>query len=536
MSSAPVRGTLDILWECLSIFVLCTWSVHHPNVPTQARPQNRKQRFRKQLHLLNRQLRFAVRMLFIPEYEMANAAMQLHSAVCTWKEIKRQDEKWRLADSFFLDMGRYEILFPEEKSAPTSRARIESNSPQNPGQSSRSPPRNSDTSLDNAPTNPRTDDVLELGILASDGLPGSDPSNGPVVSNAGRVRSEESMQPEEVALFPEFDEALQVNKDESCSMGLTGWKFYPKNRGLVQEAFEFLERTEPINPRNTGDKRDRGFRLAVLLGNFWILDGNQSIYAKEADIISSMPKASLDNVEEGNRGGIIVKGLAVFQVVWLIAQISIRSYHGLPSAQLEILALAYAGSALLIYIVLWENPQDIRWTVLKDADRTPTSREISTLAAKGPSHSFSPTRKMPWIPSHALHVCKVPFLIAPRLMLSVYAVVGALVFGGIHVLAWNFTFPTPIERLLWRICSCITAGLPSVTFLILLFKVDLEVRKESHRRLSLLIVMVVLVMDSSAIIYGLARLFIMVEAFRSLCFLPAQAFVSTRTTNVPHIG
>lgn len=120
-------------------------------------------------------------------------------------------------------------------------------------------------------------------------------------------------------------------------------------------------------------------------------------------------------------------------------------------------------------------------------------------------------------------------------MLSVYAVVGALVFGGIHVLAWNFTFPTPIERLLWRICSCITAGLPSVTFLILLFKVDLEVRKESHRRLSLLIVMVVLVMDSSAIIYGLARLFIMVEAFRSLCFLPAQAFVSTRTTNVPHI-
>lgn len=467
---------------------------------------------------------------------MANAAMQLHSAVCTWKEIKRQDEKWRLADSFFLDMGRYEIRFPEEKSAPTPQAPIESNSPQNLGGSSRSPPRNSDTGLENAPPNPRADDVLELGILASDGLSGSDPSSGPVVSNTGRIRSEESMQPEDVALFPELDKALQVNKHESCNMGLTGWECHTKNRGLVQEAFEFLERTEPIDPRIRTAERDRGFGLAVLQGNFWILDGNQTIYATEAGIIASIPKASLDDVEEGNRGGIIVKGLAVFQVVWLIAQISIRSYHGLPSAQLEILALAYAGLALLIYIVLWEKPQDIRSTVPIDADRTPTSQEISTLVKKSPSRSYGSIRKMPWIPSHALHVHEDFSRIDPEDILSAYAVVGALVFGGIHILAWNFTFPTPMERLLWRIGSCITAGLPSVAYLILLFLSSLVGMKGTQRRFSLLGGMIVLAMVSSAIIYGLARLFIMVEAFRSLCFLPVQAFVSTWATNVPHIG
>lgn len=527
VSSAPVRGTLDILWECLSIFVLCTWSVHHPNVPTQARPQNRKQRFWKQLHLLNLQLRFAVRMLFIP-------AMQLHSAVHTWNIIKRQNKKWRLADSFFLDMGGYEVRFPEEKSAPMSQARIESNPPQGLRRSSRSPPHNSDTGLDNAPPNPRADDVLDLAILTSDGPSGGDPSNGPVVGDAGRVRSEESMQPREVALFPELDEALQVNKHESCNMGLTGWKCYTKNRGLVQEAFEILERTKPIDPRDSLVKRDRCFGLAVLQGKFWILDGNQSIHAKEAGIISSMPKASLDNVEEGNRGGIIVKGLAVFQVVWLIAQISIRSYHGLPSAQLEILALAYAGLALLIYIVLWEKPQDIRSTVPKDADRTPTSQEISTLAERGPSHSIGPIRKMPWIPLHAPHVFKVPSLTGPGFTLPAYAVVGALVFGGIHILAWNFTFPTPMERLLWRICSCITAGLPSVAFLILQPILYLEDMGESQRWFS--VGMSLSVMALSTIIYGLARLFIMVEAFRSLCFLPAQAFVSTWAADVPHIG
>lgn len=37
-------------------------------------------------------------------------------------------------------------------------------------------------------------------------------------------------------------------------------------------------------------------------------------------------------------------------------------------------------------------------------------------------------------------------------------------------------------------------------------------------------------------IYVVARLFILVELFRTLCFLPADAYVSTWTTNIPHVG
>ena len=32
-------------------------------------------------------------------------------------------------------------------------------------------------------------------------------------------------------------------------------------------------------------------------------------------------------------------------------------------------------------------------------------------------------------------------------------VVGGIVFGGIHVTAWVFTFPVEVERDLWRIAS-----------------------------------------------------------------------------------
>ncbi|KAF9057294.1 hypothetical protein BJ165DRAFT_20744 [Panaeolus papilionaceus] len=59
---------------------------------------------------------------------------------------------------------------------------------------------------------------------------------------------------------------------------------------------------------------------------------------------------------------------------------------------------------------------------------------------------------------------------APRLekrpsniMLGV-TVVGATIFGGLHVFAWQFQFPTPVERLLWRISSLALTSLPALYF------------------------------------------------------------------------
>jgi hypothetical protein len=36
--------------------------------------------------------------------------------------------------------------------------------------------------------------------------------------------------------------------------------------------------------------------------------------------------------------------------------------------------------------------------------------------------------------------------------------------------------------------------------------------------------------------YALARLFILVEIFRTICFLPTDAYVATWTSNIPHVA
>lgn len=36
---------------------------------------------------------------------------------------------------------------------------------------------------------------------------------------------------------------------------------------------------------------------------------------------------------------------------------------------------------------------------------------------------------------------------------------GAIVSGAVHLLTWNFGFPSPVERTLWRIASVATAAM-----------------------------------------------------------------------------
>jgi len=45
VSSPNARGTLDILWSCLSILVIGTWSILHLNVPPQSTPDGMYQTY-----------------------------------------------------------------------------------------------------------------------------------------------------------------------------------------------------------------------------------------------------------------------------------------------------------------------------------------------------------------------------------------------------------------------------------------------------------------------------------------------------------
>ena len=62
---------------------------------------------------------------------------------------------------------------------------------------------------------------------------------------------------------------------------------------------------------------------------------------------------------------------------------------------------------------------------------------------------------------------------------GVMTVVMALAYSGILMIAWNFEFPTPTERLMWRICTSLTMGL---TILMGIIEVALPEPSTPHNR------------------------------------------------------
>ena len=120
------------------------------------------------------------------------------------------------------------------------------------------------------------------------------------------------------------------------------------------------------------------------------------------------------------------------------------------------------------------------------------------------------------------------------LQVTLGAAVVSFAYAGLHITAWNISFPTEIERVLWRAVSLIL-----LSSIIVWWCLDIaqslydkvQGTKGDAVPLWRLITGVVI-----AIVYGLARAYLLVEAFVALRALPPSAYQSVNWTAVlPHI-
>jgi len=110
------RGTIGIIWSCLTTIVLCTYTVQHPNVPSK--PKSKCGQLLSKLHDV-------LGTLMIPELPAVDA---LNDFVWSWKHSKRVRgirgwEGWSLKQSHFLYMDGIEW---EEPSLDLSNSRNKS--------------------------------------------------------------------------------------------------------------------------------------------------------------------------------------------------------------------------------------------------------------------------------------------------------------------------------------------------------------------------------------------------------------------------
>jgi hypothetical protein len=188
---------------------------------------------------------------------------------------------------------------------------------------------------------------------------------------------------------------------------------------------------------------------------------------RSTGVIQATPAVAEEEINDKSKTDYFTKGLAVVQISQLILSLIGRTARHLAISQVEIITVSFAACAIAIYCFAWNKPQNINTTttlpifVLLDSQTTHMVLELqpkelfNLLAGKS---SFELIRFTPML--KRIRNGNIELSTRNLQPISLWLTASVVLFGAIHLSAWNFTFPSPTERNLWRIGSTIITILP----------------------------------------------------------------------------
>ncbi len=204
--------------------------------------------------------------------------------------------------------------------------------------------------------------------------------------------------------------------------------------------------------------------------------------------LGKLPEISADEVRDKSNADSLAKILVFWQALWMIVQVIARTANRLPVTLLELHTVLHTFCAVVMYITWWAKPVDVdlptEATALtpQECDKlrngvdepNPTNPFAATAGGEPHDRRYLTTRaglgKLMYLDlaenqnilRHYFTVMESAYrtLWASRKRLWVeglfIALVG-LIYGGVHLAAWNYRFPSQAEKILWQVASLITA-------------------------------------------------------------------------------
>ncbi|KAL7911023.1 hypothetical protein GGI35DRAFT_446247 [Trichoderma velutinum] len=527
VNASNVRSTMDIIWSCIGIIILSTWSILHPNIPPDFRKQAKWQLCLQKLYSVARKALWMIVMFVAPEALTSLYAHKMFSSQHndTFLEKLAADQKvpWSRTHTLFADMGGFAIYFSDEKEfyLPFQKKNPEENTLKRllgyfkEFKSAFLLRTNGDT-IRQLIMRPKrnNDDFIDRFGLKQEFFFGW----------FGSILWERHLEHESIAID---------SKNELSAGQVPHWKLQT---------------------------------LAALSGDIWVLDSAQLIAAVKGGLIK-LPKITKKELQDKSKSDALVKTLAIMQVLWLIIQLAARKYYGLASAPFEISTAALSASTIILYVLEWNKPKDVNTPIYIRANKVNYSHETTESQERALSQETVvsqenfrkvfekvfevapyPYLRFPIIPTKLYQIPSCAFHVAWKaqintndssennndnvwLKTTIIAVASILSFGGIHIFAWNFVFPTKIEQLLWRVCSVAATFLP-LPYLATHYPFMKDGTGVENKKIH----QIRAIQAVFAFFYVLARLFLIIESLRSLYYLPREAFESTWSVNFPHWG
>jgi hypothetical protein len=303
--------------------------------------------------------------------------------------------------------------------------------------------------------------------------------------------------------------------------------------------------------RVDGDTTELNDPPSVSYSNPYHLVASNILALREAGLLTKLPSITQEEISDKSKSDGLIRGITVVQIVWMMVQIIVRASRNLTISQLEVSVLAFASCAIVLYGLNWEKPKGVQvpYALMTFQGEIPRSFLPLLREPKWPTsvvgdfvqdfvQDFAEV-SMRWTSLEDNQLGApirndMSYFDATSSTTSVFwgLEIGSVIFGAIHLAAWNFVFPTSIERTIWRIASIFcTSGLFVFSGCAI---IDSALESfEISTFLSDFFLLVITLLTCFG--YVLARLFMVVETFRTLFFLPPSAYIATWASNVPHI-
>ncbi len=293
------------------------------------------------------------------------------------------------------------------------------------------------------------------------------------------------------------------------------------------------------------------------------------------------PKMTAKEVWDKSKADGFQKSLTCLQTGWFIIQIIGRAIQRLPITTLEITTLSFVLCALVMFSQWAHKPLDVESATILTPNKSIAQILLEAGSAAREPYQHTPLdfveKPLPpsWLTEVQPHLrfrTGPKMRPLPRLTNDRFPVIGAgpdavflflftMGYCGLHFVAWDFSFPTRLERDLWRSASVAIAACAFIFWLCETYqdghrlgrwerwgaklankfsKSDKDGRintmEKARRNRRFIPVWEVVIMTPVTVVYTVARTYIVIEVFLSQRSLPVGAFDTVEWSQfIPHL-
>ncbi|KIJ63525.1 hypothetical protein HYDPIDRAFT_133946 [Hydnomerulius pinastri MD-312] len=269
------------------------------------------------------------------------------------------------------------------------------------------------------------------------------------------------------------------------------------------------------------------------------LDGAE---VKELFMAGGLIPPTKSEIEALGQGDVLSKAITVIQTLWFILQCIARRVDGLPITQLEVVTLAYTTITVAMYGFWWHKPLNVACPI-----RVVAKPGLSLINVEHDVlGEFIQYVVLGYDHSKDLEIGRVPTFhggsgFGFRLwdldcveIADIVALFAATVFGGIHMVAWSYAFPSSTETFIWRFSATTIVAIPF--FLALMLMMGVVTSTNENFMLGCLTFFMYAFCLPVCFLYITARLLLLITSFTTLQSLPPEAYQTVQwTLFIPHI-